>query len=183
MSSNGDHHELARLAELIRCRNQVEREISAVIGHPPALGHLGEYIAARVFPICLIKNTAHQSIDGYFCQGSLAPCSVNIKWYAVREGLLDISPGFLPDYYLVMTGPPPTLTAQLQIRSRPWVIHAVYLFDANELVDNLEERGVRVGASSSIRRDLWEAAEIYPNSVNSLYTLSPGQHELLQQYR
>jgi hypothetical protein len=152
-------------------------------GRPAALGHLGEYIAARVFPIHLTKNAAHQSIDGYFFQGPLSPCSVNIKWYAVREGLLDIIPGFLPDYYLVLAGPLPTLTAQLQIRSRPWKVNSVHLFDANDLVDNLEERRVRVGASSSVRRELWEASEIYPKANCALYPLSSIQYNLLKLYQ
>jgi hypothetical protein len=98
MTSDTNQTELQRLAELIQCRNQIEQDISMLTGRPAALGHLGEYIAARVFPIHLTKNAAHQSIDGYFFQGPLSPCSVNIKWYAVREGLLDIIPGFLPDY-------------------------------------------------------------------------------------
>lgn len=183
MTSDGSMNELQKLAELIHCRNQVESDISKLVGRPAALGNLGEYIAERVFSIRLTKNAAHQSIDGYFSQGPLAPCSVNIKWYAIREGMLDILPGFLPDYYLVLAGPTPSLTSQLQIRSRPWKICSVHLFDANQLVDNLEERGVRVGAASSVRRDLWEAAEIYPSANCSLYLLSSVQQNLLKLYQ
>jgi len=183
MTSEMDQNELQKLAELVQCRNRVEREISALIGRPAVLGNLGEYIAARIFSIRLTKNAAHQSIDGYFSEGPLAPCSVNIKWYAVREGVLVIIPGFLPDFYLVLVGPPPTLTAQLQIRSRPWLIKSVHLFDVNRLVDNLEERGVRVGAASSVRRELWEAAEIFPNPKCKLYPVSTEQYHLLKLYQ
>lgn len=171
--------ELRRLAGLIARRNALETEISAITGRPALLGHLGEFVAARIFPIRLIKSAAHQAIDGYFYQGELAPCSVNIKWYAMREGVLDITPGFLPDFYLILVGPPPTATAALGLRNRPWKIAGVHLFDANELVDTLEMRGVRVGIASSVRRELWEAAEIYPRAICERYRISPEQRRLL----
>lgn len=174
--------ELHRLADLISCRNQLEAEISAITGRPALLGQLGEYIASRIFPIRLIKNASHKAFDGYFFQGELAPCSVNIKWYAMREGLVDISPGFLPDYYLILVGPPPSATAALGLRNRPWKICGAHLFDANELVDALEMRGVRVGIASSVRRDLWDAAEIYPNAVSDRYRISPEQRALLDMF-
>ena len=172
-------NDLKQLAELVACRNQLEKEISAILGQPAALGNLGEYVASRVFPIKLVKSTSHQAIDGFFSEGPLAPCSVTVKWYAMRDGTLDIIPGFLPDYYLVMAGPPPSATAALGLRPRPWKLNSVHLFDAAELVDDLELRGVRVGAASSVRRELWDASEIYPHSNNSRYTLCAQQCELL----
>jgi hypothetical protein len=172
-------NDLKQLAELIACRNQLEKEISAITGRPAALGNLGEYVAERVFPIKIVKSASHQAIDGFFSEGPLAACSVNVKWYAVREGILDITPGFLPDYYLVMVGPPPSATAALGLRTRPWKLASVHLFDAAELVDDLELRGVRTGPASSVRKELWEAAEIYPRARSRRYILSAQQYELL----
>lgn len=96
---------LEQLAELIRKRNALEREIKALIGRPAAIGHIGEYIAATVFDIALEESATQKGIDGHFTDGPLKDRTVNIKWYARREGLLDITPDGLPDYYLVLTGP------------------------------------------------------------------------------
>jgi len=41
--------DLRKLAELIRRRNAVGREIAALIGRPAQIGHLGEHIASQVF--------------------------------------------------------------------------------------------------------------------------------------
>jgi hypothetical protein len=172
-------NELKQLAELIACRNQLEKEISVIVGRPAALGPLGEYVAARIFPIKIVKSASHQAIDGFFSEGPLAPCSVNVKWYAMRDGILDITPGFLPDYYLVLSGPPPSVTAGLGLRARPWNLASVHLFDAAELVDDLDLRGVRVGPASSVRKELWDAAEIYPRANSSRYHLTYQQCELL----
>ena len=43
--------ELQTLAGLIRRRNEVAREITAVIQRPAQIGHIGEFIASRVFDI------------------------------------------------------------------------------------------------------------------------------------
>src|SRR4051794_10887323 len=42
---------LARLADLLREKNAIDREIAAVLGRPALQGHAGEYIAAAVFDI------------------------------------------------------------------------------------------------------------------------------------
>ncbi len=183
MDTQANKEMLQTLAALIHRRNELEKEISAVIQRPVTLNYLGEYIATRIFPIRVIKNAAHPAIDGYFYEGPLASCSVNIKWYAMREGTLDITPGFLPDYYLILAGPLPSATAQLGLRSRPWLIASAHLFDACALVDDLEERGVRVGPASSVRRELWDAAEIYPRPNNPLYLLNNEQRNLLELFR
>lgn len=183
MNANADMETLHRLATLIQRRNELEKEISAVIQRPVALSYLGEYIATRIFPIRLIKNAAHPTIDGYFYEGPFTSCSVNIKWYAMREGILDITPGFLPDYYLILAGPLPGVTAQLGLRSRPWLIHSIHLFDACALVDDLEERGLKVGPASSVRRELWDAAEIYPRPNDALYSLTDEQRSLIELFK
>jgi hypothetical protein len=97
--------DLTQLAGLIRRRNLLEREITALVGRPAQIGHVGEYIASRIFHVTLEESASHKSIDGRFGAGPLQGRTVNIKWYAMQEGLLDITPEAPPDFYLVLTGP------------------------------------------------------------------------------
>jgi len=53
--------DLTRLAQLIQTRNQVAREIASLIGRPAIIGHVGEYIAARVFRIALEESAAQKA--------------------------------------------------------------------------------------------------------------------------
>ena len=127
---------LSQLAELIKTRNQVETQITALIYRPAQIGHLGEFIASKVFDIELDESAARKSIDGHFKQGILNGRSVNIKWYAKQEGLLDITPSSLPDFYLVLTGPKSAAVSS-RGKPRPWLIQMVYLFDAEKLMIKL----------------------------------------------
>jgi len=68
--------------------------------------------------------------------GSLADMTVNVKWYGKLEYMLDINPDALPDFFLVMTGPKsinPTSNGGI----RPWLIDYVFLFNATELMIEL----------------------------------------------
>jgi hypothetical protein len=170
--------DLTQLADLIKKRNLLEREITALVGRPAEIGHIGEYIASRVFHIALEESASHKSIDGRFRDGPLKERTVNIKWYARREGLLDITPDALPDYYLVLTGPKSgAVTSRGQVR--PWTIENVFLFDAQTLVDELKHGGVKIGVATSVRQHLWAKAEIYPAQRNDLLELSEEQREAL----
>lgn len=171
-------HDLPSLAGLIRRRNALEYEITALIGRPAAIGHIGEHIASRIFNISLEKSASFKSIDGRFSNGPLELRSVNIKWYAKREGLLDVTPDVLPDYYLVMTGPNLNVFTSRD-RVRPWTIDYVFLFDAHVLVEELIRRNIKIGIATSIHTTLWENAEIFPSSTNSAYVLSDKQREAL----
>ena len=104
--------------------------------------------------------------------------TVNIKWYAFEEGLLDITPEFLPDYYLVLTGLKSGAVSS-RGRVRPWTIEKVFLFDAHLLEDELNKTGVKVGIATSVRGHLWKDAEIYPECHNKLIQLSQAQCEAL----
>ncbi len=64
-------------------------------------------------------------------------------------------------------------------RRAPWVIQSVYLFDARRLLEDLRARGVRIRTGSSVRKALWTAAEVYPESHNAVLTLSQEQRDLL----
>jgi len=169
---------LERLAQAIKQKNLADTEIARIVGRPAERSHAGEYIAAHIFDITLEQSASKKGIDGHFVSGSLATKSVNIKWYGKMDGLLDVSPDSLPDFYLVMTGPK---AAAVSSRGavRPWTMSYVYLFDAVRLVGELKRRGVKIGIATSVRSYLWEMAEIYPVQRNRQLLLSDEQKNLL----
>src|SRR5215211_6487412 len=170
--------DLIQLAKLIETRNQIEREITALIGRPAAIGHIGEYIASRIFNIALEESASHKSSDGYFRDEPLKDRTVNIKWFAFQEGILDITPEAFPDYYLVLTGLKAGAMTSRE-RVRPWTIEKVFLFDAQLLANELKLLNVKMGVATSVRRHLWEKAEIYPAGQNDLFQLSQAQRDTL----
>ena len=171
--------DLTQLADFIKPRNSVARDIAALIGRPAQIGHIGEYVASRIFHIVLEESAAHKGSDGRFSDAPLKGCTVNIKWYAMREGLLAINPGALPDYYLVLTGPQ-SAAIRSRGRVRPWIIEAVFLFDAHNLVPQLEALRLRIGIASSVRQQFWEQAEIHPNQSNAKLMVSEEQRKQLR---
>src|SRR5262249_28924251 len=144
-------------------------------------GHLGEWIAAQIFDIELESSAAAAGIDGRFRSGALQDRTVNIKWYLKREGLLDTTESTVLDYYLVLAGPP---SAAVSSRSatRPWCIQAVFLFDARQLRSEQTARGLKQGVASSVTKQQWAAAEIYPSAANLLLVISPEQVEELKRF-
>lgn len=167
---------LAELAELLRARNTLDAQIAAIIGRPPEKGHLGEYIAARIFGIQLQESASHKGIDGYFASGPLAGRSVNVKYYGKRDGLLAVAPADGPDYYLVLTGAKAGAGSSKGM-VRPFVISSVYLFAHGPLHAAITAKPDRF--ATSVRAHLWEAAEVFPTPSNSLLSLSDKQRELL----
>ena len=104
---------------------------------------------------------------------------MNIKWYLKREGVLDTTESTVLDYYLVLTGPrSPAVSSQGT--TRPWCIEAVYLFEARQLRSEQIARGVKRGVASSVIRQQWEAAEIYPSATNPQLAVTPQQAEQLR---
>lgn len=174
--------DLIQLAKLIDTRNRTERDITALIGRPAAIGHIGEYIASRVFTIVLEESASHKGSDGYFSDGPLKGQTVNIKWYALQEGILDINSVSLPDYYLVLTGLKSAMMTS-RGRVRPWTIERVFLFDAQSLMIELKRAGVKIGIATSVRQYLWERAEIYPANRNDALHLSQTQRDMLALFR
>jgi hypothetical protein len=170
--------ELAQLATLLAERNLVDGRIAQLIDRPVERGHIGEWIAARMFDIDLHPSAVHASSDGVFRDGPLAGKTVNVKFYGKREGLLDLSVGV--DWYLVLTGPP-SATASSRGTTREYRIDHVYLFDAMALHLDLESRGVNVSrVAASVRRVLWDAAEVFPTPRSPWLRLSEEQLGLLQ---
>jgi hypothetical protein len=171
--------DLKRLGFLIRQRNEVEIEITRIIGRPAQIGHIGEYVAAKVFRIALSASAAEKGHDGRFEEGSQIDRTVNVKWYAKHEGMLDIEPRSLPDFYLVLTGPH-ELAGSSRGTSRPWLITSVFLFDAPRLVNELALAPVKVGIATSVRKHLWDAAELWPNQRNITLPLTDEQRRMLR---
>jgi len=111
----------------------------------------------------------------------LAGMTVNIKWYLKQEGLLDMTTATEPDSNLVMTGPRGSATSSRNT-TRPWVIDYVYLFDSQHLGDELRSRGSKIGVGTSVRRDQWKAAEIYPVPGGTSFPLDVQQVTLLRRF-
>ncbi len=171
--------ELRRLAGLIRTRNANEVAITEVIGRPALIGHVGEYIAGRIFDIALEPSAVNPGSDGRFRSGPLTGKSVNIKMYGKRERLLDIRPEYVPDFYLVLTGPR-TTTATSRGTTRPWGIEEVFLFEAGPLIDRLRARGVKLGVATSVTEREWISARIWPVSSGSPLEISRAQADDLR---
>lgn len=171
---------LLELSSLIRERNRVEASIARLIGRPAHPGHVGEFIASRIFGIVLEPSATAKGIDGRFpVGGPLGGCSVNVKWYPRNAGLLDINPDGVPDYYLVLAGQwtPPVSSRGF---AAPWLITHIFLFDAADLVAKLRRRGVKIGTATSVARAYWDEAEVYPRETNTALPLTEDQRELLR---
>lgn len=152
-----------------------------MLGRPAQLGHLGEFVAAELLDIALEPSANNKGHDGRFRAGALAGRSVNVKMYGKREGMLDIRPDALPDYYLVLTGPQ-SAAGSSKGQDRPWVIEGVFLFEAQPLVAALLARGVQLGVATSLAAPFWDAAEVYPRSTSGALTLSTEQRTFLKSF-
>ena len=179
-----ENDNLQKMAILLRDRNAIDADIASIIRRPAERGHIGEYIAGLVFDIHLQRSANHRGSDGVFKSGPLADNTVNIKTYGNRGSSLDIRPENLPVYYLVLTGPKTSATSS-RGTSRPWVIHEIFLFEANPLVEELRNNNVKIGGASgknptSVKNCYWERARIYPVSSKSLLQLSESQQSWIR---
>lgn len=170
--------DLKRIAELLEKRNQIDLEISKTIGRPATTGHIGEFIASKIFKIKIEGSATTKGIDGVFSEDSIKGKTVNIKFYGKQEGILDIAIPELADYYLVLTGPKTAPTTS-RGSSRPLVIAHVYLFEMHKLLKELRKRGVKIGIATSVAQSYWEEAEIYPQNTNKRLKLTREQLDLL----
>ena len=175
-------NELQELASLIKARNAVENAIAAVIGRPAHPGHVGEFVASRIFDIELHESAVNKGNDGRFRNGPLAGKSVDIKRYSQHEGMLAIRDDALPDYYLVLTGPKDSQGTS-RGTTQPWVVEYAFLFDAHDLVQRLKQRGVKLNVATSVRQELWREAEIYPSPNNPSLRLTEAQRSMLEMFR
>ena len=170
---------LQQLAALVATRNDIGARITKLTGRPSQIGHLGEFIAAEIFGISLEQSAANKGFDGRFRTGPFAGRTVDVKWYAKREGGVDLRLDSLPDFDLVLVGPAGVASSS-RGDDRPWLLEGVHLFDANALVGALRARGLKVGIATSVARPHWDQAEIYPVPRNNMLTLSAGQRQALK---
>jgi hypothetical protein len=133
-----------RVADLLRERNTIDASIAEIVGRPVTCGHLGEWVASRIFDIQLEQAASTAGIDGRFASGPLQGHTVNNKWYMKHQGLLDTTESAALDYYLVLTGPP-SPAGSSRGTTRPRCIQFAYLFDARWLRAQQEIRGVKRG--------------------------------------
>lgn len=174
--------DLHELAKLIGQRNEIAGKIARIINRPAIIGHVGEFIASKVFNIELEESAVQEGIDGQFSSGPLLGKAVNVKWYGKLENLLAVSQSEALDYYLVMTGDK-LQPLSSKGRIRPWSINYVFLFDAKELLDYLHVKGLIISAATSIKKNLWDQAEIYPKQTNKIYILTEEQKKLLRLFK
>ena len=171
-------HSLEELAAALRERNRIDSLIARIIGRPAEKGHVGEFIAARIFGIDLAASAANKGSDGRFVNGPLCGRSVNVKFYGEQEGKLNINPDVLPDFFLVLAGPRSN-AASSRGRQCPLVIESVHLFHAERLVAALRERGVKIGVPTSVATKFWEDAEVHPRPQHETLRLTDEQGALL----
>lgn len=152
-------NELTKLANLLNEQNIIGNKIAEIIGRPAQAGHIGEYIASKIFDLELNKSAAQAGMDGFFRRGTLSGKSVDVKYYGKHERLHNFSAGKLPDYYLIMTGQTVSASSS-RGKTSPFTIESVFFFDARLLVTQQIERGVQIGIAASIPKALWAAAEI-----------------------
>lgn len=169
--------DLPRLAELIKARNTVEKNIAASIGQPVNTNTVGDYIASVIFNIALEAPEAHRGYDGKFSTGPLAGQRVVIQWWTKHENMLHLKTDVPVDYYLVLAGPR-TSESPAHSPSNPWTIESVFLFNAQELLTALRERHVQIGSGTSVIGELWDRAQLYPVQHNTRLPLSEEQRNL-----
>lgn len=165
-------------------RNIVCKKISDMMKKPALTGHLGEYIAKNIFEIELHTRANQKGSDGKFKKGTLSNKTVDIKFYPIRENVLDLKPPDKlegeADYYLVFTGPKSTSNS-CKGTTRPWIIENVFLFKTTQLKEELRGRNrtLKIGTATSVRECFWKEAEIFPEQTNTRLILSQKQKEEL----
>lgn len=167
--------DLPRLASLLKSRNTVDERLAQHIGRTAQVNHVGEYIAAQVFHIQLEDAGKQRGYDGRFTLGPLAGRTVDIQWRPRRDNQMNLKPELLPDYFLIFTGP----EAPISALATPWLISSIFLFQAQDLLTALRERGVQLGNGTSVTGPLWERAELYPVPRNPRLPLDEEQRKLL----
>jgi hypothetical protein len=148
------------------------------------IGNIGEYIASKVFDIKLNQSRSEKGHDGFF-QKELVNKKVNVKCYLSFDRTIAMKPLTHPDYYLVLEA---KLETQKSSVERPFIIKSIYLFNAEELVSELQQRlerknkTLKLNEATYVQKDLWEAAEIYPNQRNTDLPMTKKRQEFLNYF-
>lgn len=171
---------IEQLADLLLKHEETARQIAALIKKPAHRGHIGEFIAMHVFAIDLVRQGNNKGSDGVFRSGNLAGRSVNVKFYSSNDRTLDVNTTAVPpDFYLVLTGP---RAARGLLEEPPplFALDHIYLFEHATLLPLL--KGLAIGAATSVRKAIWDAAEVYPNARNAQLVLTVDQRRLLKMF-
>ena len=172
--------QLVRLAVLIKQKNTADEEISANTERPATLGQTAEYVAARIFAIRLDESTAGRGSDGEFVDGPLAGHTVNVRWYPLPTGTLElVTRETIPDYYLVLTGLEHGPISS-RLSPRPGLISSVHLFAAADLHASLRLRNLTAGIRTTVTPAKWQAAEVYTEDANAELIVSTEQRRDLR---
>ncbi|SDP06292.1 hypothetical protein SAMN04515671_2844 [Nakamurella panacisegetis] len=94
--------------------------------------------------------------------------------------ILDTVEPSCPDFYLVLAGPKSSASTSSG-GIRPWCVDNVYLFGAKALAADRADRGQKAGVASSVRNELWSAAEIFPQRTGRV-VLTEAQRLILGQF-
>lgn len=183
--ASADPFDLKRMARLLAIRNLLDEEIASLVGRPAEKGHVAEWIAHRIFGVTLADSAVQKGFDGRFADGPLAGKTVDVKYTGLQEAILSVNPDAVPDYYLALTGPKPTAVqwATSKGQTRPFVITQAFLFDGPALVERLRQRGVQIGAVTSVRTAEWDVARVFPTAApGAPLTLSVTQREALARF-
>jgi hypothetical protein len=140
---------LPALAALIRVRGCIDQQIAKIMNRPVHSGHFGEYVACTVLDIEPSAMARQKGYDGIFRSGALAGRTVNVKYRTRHSGLLNLGtstdPDDHPDFYLAVEGPRISAGPSAGVHA-PLCVDVVYLFESQELLKALAERGIRPGA-------------------------------------
>ena len=167
--------DLTWFASLVKSRNTIDNKIATIIGHSTQASNVADYIASIIFRVTREEIGKERGYTGRFTNGPLSGHTVDVQWRLKDDRQLSVRPDFIPDYYLVFTGP----ANHPSDHSSPWLITSIYLFDGHNLLNALIERKVQLGSSASVTGPLWERAEIYPRTVNNQLILGPEERQQL----
>ncbi len=78
-------NDLSRLASLIKQRNVVGEQITAIVGQPALIGHVGEYIASCIFGIEMEHSAVAKGIDPDFPVTSGFQERESVQWWLRRR--------------------------------------------------------------------------------------------------
>lgn len=90
-----------------------------------------------------------------------------MKFHSVNEHLINLSKKASEDVYLLVFTGAYEPASSSRGKNRPFRITNAYLFHEKKLCDDLKKQKRKVGVGTSLKREYWNKAEIYPeNKVN-----------------
>lgn len=174
-------NDLTHLADLIRIRNFVNSSISKIINHPAEVGHIAEYLLGKILDIELHDAANIKATDGIFRTGALAGKSVNVKYRAAQNRLLNLEevldPSLHAHFYLAVQGPK-SPSKRSAGRELPFLIDSMYLFESTVLIPRITKPG-QEHLGRFVPTALWQEAMVYPEQINQALILTDEQKAAL----